>query len=196
MPIKNWKREIFTIPNLLSLFRLLLIPLYISIYLNAESERDYFLAAAILAVSCLTDMIDGQIARRCNMISTVGKVLDPRADKATQLSLSLCLAVRHSVLWLLVVLFSVKEIFQLVAGLIRLKKGMILKGALYSGKISTTILFISLIVMVLLPSLSETAIHWIAAVDAVALTAAFIDYAMAYCKNDTKFQPISESIRK
>ena len=196
MLFKNWKREIFTIPNLLSLFRLLLIPVYISIFLNAKSEKDYFLSAAILAVSCLTDMVDGQIARRCNMISTVGKVLDPLADKATQLSLTVCLALRRPVLWYLVALFLVKEIFQLVAGLCRLKKGLILKGALYSGKISTTILFASLIVMVLIPSLSEAVIDWIVVLDAVALLIAFADYALAYYKNDSKFQPVSESIRK
>ena len=196
MLVKNWKREVFTIPNLLSFFRLLLIPVYVSIFLNAKSQGDYFLAAAILAVSCLTDMVDGQIARRCHMISTVGKILDPLADKATQLTMILCLAVRHSIIWLLVGLFAVKEIFQIVAGVLRLRKGMILKGALYGGKVSTTVHFISLIIMVLIPDLPETAVYWIVAIDAAALIIAFIDYAVAYCKNDTKFQPINESIRK
>ena len=81
MSIKNWKTEILTIPNLLSLFRLALIPVYISIYLGARSNSDYFLAASILAVSCLTDMIDGKIARHFNMITNLGKLLDPIADK-------------------------------------------------------------------------------------------------------------------
>jgi len=84
---KDWKRDIFTIPNMLSLFRLLLIPVYIVIYLNAQKPADYYLAAAILAVSCLTDLIDGKIARHFNMISTTGQILDPLADKATQLTL-------------------------------------------------------------------------------------------------------------
>ena len=68
MHIKDWKKELFTIPNLLSLFRLALIPVYVIIYLNASDYRDYFIAAAILAVSCLTDLIDGKIARHFNMI--------------------------------------------------------------------------------------------------------------------------------
>ena len=76
MRVQNWKKQVFTIPNILSLFRLILIPVYIHIYLNAQSLADYHLAAAILAVSCLTDMIDGKIARHFNMISTVGKILD------------------------------------------------------------------------------------------------------------------------
>ena len=54
MPFKDWKKEIYTLPNLLSLFRLLLIPVYIIIYLNAEDSLGHFVAAGILAVSCLT----------------------------------------------------------------------------------------------------------------------------------------------
>ena len=59
MYMNDWKKEIFTIPNLLSLFRLLLIPVYVAIYLQASMPSHYFLAAAILAVSCLTDLNDG-----------------------------------------------------------------------------------------------------------------------------------------
>ena len=53
MIIKDWKKEVLTIPNMLSLFRLVLIPVYISIYLNAKSNADYYVAAGILAVSCI-----------------------------------------------------------------------------------------------------------------------------------------------
>ena len=90
----NWKKEILTVPNLLSLFRLALIPVYISAYLRAQTGQDHALAAGILAVSCLTDLLDGIIARRFHMISHVGKVLDPLADKLTQLALFLCLSTR------------------------------------------------------------------------------------------------------
>ena len=153
MFVKDWKKEIYTIPNLLSLFRLVLIPVYVIIYLNADTTADYYLAAGILAVSCLTDLIDGKVARHFNMITSLGKLLDPVADKATQFTLIMCLTVRYPVLWFLVGLFVVKESFQLIAGGIRLRKGRMLKGALISGKICTTVLFISLIVMVMLPKL-------------------------------------------
>ena len=72
MIIRDWKKDLFTIPNMLSLFRLGLIPVYVIIYLRAERFSDYALAAGILAVSCFTDLIDGKIARRFNMISTIG----------------------------------------------------------------------------------------------------------------------------
>lgn len=186
----NWKKEIFTIPNMLSMFRLVLIPVYVSIYLAADEPDDYFLSAAILAVSCLTDMIDGKIARHFNMISTVGKVLDPFADKMTQFSLILCLASAYPVLWYLVGLFFIKEIFQLVAGAISFKNGKMLKGALISGKISTTVLFISLIIMVMLPDLSEKVVNIITIIDGIVLLIAFADYAIAYRSRESQFQPV------
>ena len=192
MIIKNWKKEILTIPNLLSLFRLILIPVYVVIYINAKYTVDYFIAAMILAVSCLTDLIDGKIARSFNMISTLGKILDPLADKATQLTLIICLALKHPVLWYVVSLFVVKESFQLIAGGINFKKGRMLKGALISGKICTTILFLSLILMVLIPELSAKAIKIIALVDIVFMLISFGNYLFTYFHSNHKFQSISD----
>lgn len=187
MIIKNWKKEIFTIPNVLSLFRILLIPIYMVIYLQAETSTDYYLAAAILAVSCLTDLIDGKIARHFNMISTVGKVLDPIADKATQFTLIICLAIKHPVLLYLVPLFVAKECFQLIAMTISYKNGKVLKGALFSGKVCTTVLFVSLILMVMLPQISEKIINIIVLVDGIMMLIAFFDYIIAYFARDSKF---------
>lgn len=190
MVIKNWKKEIWTIPNLLSLFRLILIPVYIVIYLNASQPSHYWIAAGILAVSCLTDMVDGKIARHFNMISTVGKILDPVADKATQMALILCLAIKHPVLWGLLALFVIKEGFQLIAGCISLKRGKMLPGALMAGKVCTTVLFISLILLVLLPGLDETVVHWITAVDGVFMLISFVSYILAYYGKSKKVQDL------
>ena len=177
--IKDWKKDILTIPNLLSLFRLMLIPVYMVIYLNATEMRDYITAAVILAVSCLTDLIDGKIARKFNMISTVGKILDPLADKATQFTLIICLSVKYPVLWNLVILFVVKESFQLIAGLITLRKGRMLTGALSTGKVCTTILFVSLIVLILIPEIGKSVVNVITIVDAVFMLIAYADYIHA-----------------
>ena len=191
MIIKDWKKDLFTIPNWLSFFRLVLIPVYVSIYLKAEDMVDYAIAAGILAVSCLTDMIDGKIARHFNMISTLGKILDPLADKATQFTLIVCLALPHPVLWYLVALFVVKESFQLIAGGINLRKGIMLKGALITGKVCTTILFVSLILMVLMPDLSDTTILWIVIVDIVFMLISFADYVFTYSRKTSRFQAIN-----
>lgn len=180
MLIKNWKKEVLTIPNLLSMFRIALIPVYLHIYLHADSPDDYTIAAVILAVSCLTDMVDGKIARKFNMISNLGKFLDPVADKLTQLCLMICLSFRHKAVRIMLLLFLVKEFFQFFAMVGSLFRGKALDGALMSGKISTTILFAALGLMVLCPGLSDRAVNWITSVSLVFLTAAFFDYVMAY----------------
>lgn len=180
MFIKNWKKDVFTIPNILSMFRLVLIPVYVTIYLNATVLEDYFLAGAILAVSCITDLIDGKIARHFNMISSLGKVLDPIADKATQFTLTLCLSIRHPVLRPVLILFVIKELFQGIAGLIHLRKGQMLPGALMPGKICTTVLFISLILLVLMPNLKASIVNAIALVDTCFLSWSFVAYILAY----------------
>ena len=182
MIFKDWKKDLFTIPNMLSVFRLLLIPVYVVIYLQATVPSDYIIAGSILAVSCLTDLIDGQIARRYNMISTFGKFLDPLADKVTQFTLTVCLAINYPILWILAGLLFVKEIFQLVAGIVFFRRGKILSGALMTGKICTTVLFISLIVMVLFPNIPEIAITWITIADMAFLLAAFVHYIVVYYK--------------
>lgn len=185
---KKWKKEIFTIPNLLSLFRLVLIPVYVAVYLNAREPWQYYLAGAILAASCLTDLIDGKIARRFNMISTVGKVLDPVADKATQFTLTLCLSMNYPVLRPVLILFVIKEGFQLIVGIIHFRKGKMLPGALMAGKICTTVLFVSLIALVLFPGLPHNAVTAIALVDTGFLVFSFISYIQAYFGKNIKVQ--------
>ena len=193
MIIKDWKKEILTIPNLLSFFRLILIPVYMSIYIHAQVTRDYVIAGIILAISCLTDMVDGKIARKFNMITTFGKFLDPLADKLTQFALLLCLAIRYPVLWTVFSLFVLKELFQLFAGILAAKHGYILKGALISGKICTTILFTSLVSMVMFPNMDITTVNIIAMVDGVFLMVAFADYFITYLGKKNRFQSIDDA---
>lgn len=186
MHIKDWKKEILTIPNMLSLFRLVLIPVYIYIYLNASEPSHYSLAAGILAVSCLTDMVDGKIARKFNMISNLGKLLDPIADKMTQLALLICLSIHRKALRVLLALFLIKEFFQFFALIFNLRKGQALDGALMSGKICTTVLFLSLILMVMLPGLPDNVTSLITLICMVFLLWAFIDYIRAFFGKNKK----------
>lgn len=192
MIIRDWKKDLFTIPNMLSLFRLVLIPVYVVIYLNATEFADYAIAAGILAVSCLTDLVDGKIARKFNMISTVGKFLDPVADKATQFTLMVCLAIRNPIIWSLAVIMFIKESFQLIAGIIQFRQGKMLTGALLTGKICTTVLFISLILLVLMPGLKQELVHIITIVDAAVMLLSFGHYALTYYKKTPMIQAIED----
>lgn len=190
MFIKNWKKEIFTIPNLLSLFRLVLLPVYARIYLNATEDYEFLIAGVIMAVSCLTDLIDGKIARHFNQITTLGKILDPLADKITQFTLTLCLSLKYPVLNPVLALFIVKEIFQLVVGIAFLMKGRMLPGALMAGKICTTVLFVSLIALVLLPKINSVVVDFIAILDGVFLVISFVSYILAYFGREAKVQDL------
>lgn len=190
MLIKNWKKEIFSIPNLLSFFRLALIPVYAYIYLNATESHQYVLAGTIMALSCLTDMIDGKIARHFNMITTVGKILDPIADKMTQFTLTLCLSLEYPVLMPVLALFVVKEAFQLIAGIFFLRKGRMLPGALMTGKVCTTVLFVSLIALVLFPQMDPAMVNMIALTDGVFLAISFVSYVLAYFGKNQKVQDL------
>lgn len=186
MLIKNWKKEILTIPNLLSIFRIALIPVYLHIYLNADSTEDYTAAAVILAVSCFTDLIDGKIARKFNMITNLGKLLDPVADKLTQLALMICLSLQHRSMRILLMVFLTKEFFQFFAMIGSLRQGKALDGALMSGKISTTVLFGSLTLMVLCPNLKPKTVDLLAWISMAFLLLAFGDYVRAYFGKNKK----------
>lgn len=176
----NRKHTFLTIPNCLSLFRILLIPVYVIIYLNAASERQYLLAGSILAVSCLTDMADGIIARRFDMITAVGKVLDPLADKLTQFAMILSLSARYSALHPMLGLFLAKELFQCGALIFFMQKGKVLPGALRAGKLCTTVLFISLLLLVLFPRISPDLVFLLMLTDTVFLVYSFVSYFAAY----------------
>lgn len=180
MFIKNWKQNIVTIPNILSLLRLVLIPVYISIYLNATNPVNFCMAGLILSVSCATDAVDGIIARRFHMESTLGKILDPTADKITQFSLILCLQIRHTVLKPVLALFIVKELFQLFLGAVYLTRGKMLPGALPMGKLCTAAMFVSLIFLVLFPQIHPSVVKAIAATNTLLLLLSFIFYLLAY----------------
>ena len=190
--MKNWKKEILSIPNLLSIFRLVLIPIYIEIYLNATRPSHYYTAGGILAVSCLTDMVDGKIARHFNMVTNVGKILDPLADKFTQLALTVCLSMRYRMLRPVLALFLVKEFFQFFAAWVNFRKGKALNGALMSGKVCTTVLFISLILLVLFPQLDPATVTGIALTDMLFMSIAFVQYIFAFFGKHAKVQDLEQ----
>ena len=151
------KREIFSIPNLMGYFRILLIPVFSWMYCTADSTGDYYAAAVVVGVSGLTDMFDGKIARRFNMITELGKFIDPLADKLTQAALLLCLAVRYPLMRAVLALFVIKEGFMLVMGALLLPRGRKLDGAMWFGKVCTAVLYAVLFLLLLLPGIGTAA---------------------------------------
>lgn len=137
-------QKIFTIPNVLSMIRILLIPLIFYLYLVKE---DYVLCACVLAVSYLSDLADGIIARHFNMISDLGKLLDPAADKLTQASMLICISLTHPLAWLLFALLAVKELTMALSGFFAVRRTGVVSGAKWYGKACTVVLNLMFAVM-------------------------------------------------
>lgn len=144
------KNQVFTIPNLLSLVRLLLIPLIVWFY---AGKQNYGCALAVLIASGITDVVDGYIARKYHMVSNFGKVLDPVADKLTQMATLACLLTRFPHMWLPLGVLLVKEIFSGIVGLYAIKKSGQVKGADWHGKVTTALLYAVMGLHMLLPNI-------------------------------------------
>lgn len=140
------KKNILTIPNLISLFRILLIPLIILLYCG---KKHYTATIMVITISGASDIIDGKIARKFNMVSDVGKVLDPVADKLTQAALVICLIARYPWMWALLALFAVKECLMLLWGYLTLKSTDTINGAKWYGKLSTVVLYAVMMILIL-----------------------------------------------
>lgn len=146
-------KNIFTIPNLLSMFRLLLLPVIVYMYIN---QKDYVLTGILLVISGLTDLLDGYIARTFNMMSDLGKILDPVADKATQAVVLLCLMTRFRWLVIPFICILIKELFMSCIGMVVIKKTGEVNGAVWHGKVATCMLDFMIIVHIVFYNISYT----------------------------------------
>ncbi len=140
---KTAKKQIWTIPNILSIIRMLLIPFVLIYYLQGE----YIISGILLITSALSDMLDGYIARRFDLITDVGKVLDPLADKLTQFCVAIGLCISYRVLIPLVAVLTIKEMFLGHIAVILYNKGRLPLGARWWGKVSTAIFYLAAIVI-------------------------------------------------
>lgn len=143
---EKYKHKIITLPNILSLFRLLLIPAIVWLY---AFRQDYLWTTAILALSGITDIIDGIIARKCHMISDFGKAFDPVADKLTQIATLFCLVTRFRWMLLPLIILVIKEIFAAVTGLLVIRKTGNVLGAVWHGKAATVTLYSMMLIHLL-----------------------------------------------
>ena len=148
---KLTSKELFSIPNLLSYFRILLIPVICILYFQAQTPKDYLFAGLVVLFSSLTDLADGFIARHFNMITDLGKILDPVADKLTHAAIAVCLAVHYPLMWLLIILMLFKEGYMAYMGITYLKRGKMMNGAMWYGKVCTASLFFGLMILFCFP---------------------------------------------
>ena len=167
------------VPNALTLFRILLIPVYLWRYLTAQSQMDYLTAAGILLLSALSDTMDGYIARRFHQITQLGKILDPAADKLTLAAVIVSLWLTRPNWWPLYTLF-----------ILRLhRKQVKIEGAKWFGKLSTIMFYVIMIIIVAMPQLQDRTILTMLLVLLVFMLFSLLRYGMLFChmlKNSTK----------
>lgn len=144
----NWK----TVPNFLCLTRILLVPVFAVFYLKGYPE----ISVLVLIVSGLTDTFDGRIARKFNQTSELGKILDPVADKLTQIAVALVLLIRfyssssasmRAFSWVFL-LFLLKEAVMMLVGLYLLTKGIKPSVAAIYGKVATFVFYVVMLLLI------------------------------------------------
>lgn len=165
------------LPNKLTTLRVIMIPFFVAalLYDGGTNQNMRYVAAALFIIASLTDMLDGKIARKYNLVTNFGKFMDPLADKLLVCSALICMIeLRELPAWMVIIIISREFIisgFRLVAS----DNGVVI-AASYWGKFKTTFQMIGVVLLIFnIPALSTltTIIVWIA----LALTViSLVDY--------------------
>ncbi len=138
---------IMNIPNILTIFRLILVPVFVLVYFSSLTYNLY-LALLVFLVAGLTDIVDGFIARKFKMITKLGQVLDPFADKIMQLAVLACFTIDKRLPALFIIIYGIKEITMIIGGFVLYtKKDQVIIPANIYGKISTILFYVAIVVV-------------------------------------------------
>lgn len=170
----------FTIPNILSVIRVLMIPVIAVLYFSEGLANHYWYAAGVIVLSGLTDIADGFIARHFDMCSELGKILDPLADKLTQATVIVCLCINHRNLIFLAVILFAKELIMLCGALVLKKKeGVKTPAAKWWGKMSTAIIYVTIFAVVIsdiFPAIPDMVIGTLVLIATLSVAFSFAGY--------------------
>jgi len=168
---KDYSKKIFTIPNVISMFRLLLIPFFVWSYVGLNNN---LLTVILLTVSGVSDVLDGFIARKFNMVSDLGKALDPIADKFTQLAMIFCLIFRFRYMIIPFALLAIKEIVAAATGMAVIKATNRVRSAEWHGKAATACIYVMMIMHIVWPIFFKVEIPFTVSLVSVIVTTAVI----------------------
>ena len=141
-----------TIPNVLSLFRILLVPVFIFVVLSGEPNA-YILGMAVFLLAGFTDVLDGYLARKYNCTSVLGKVLDPLADKMMVASALVCAVIEGLIPLWLTLAYIAKELLQGIGGFMFYNKVKDMMPSNVLGKAATTIFYATIFCAFMFPSM-------------------------------------------
>jgi len=185
-------KDYFNIPNCLSYLRIMLLPVFMVLYLNAKTTKDYRIAFAVIIFSLLTDVFDGMIARKLNMVTDFGKALDPIADKLTQFVLALTLIVKYRLLLVFAIIFAVKEFCLGLVNLYIINTGRGVNSAKWWGKIATTIIDILIVAMFVFPNMPNELANTFIIIMIVSTSLSAIGYIIM-CVQIIKNNPVQKT---
>ncbi|MBQ9069273.1 MAG: CDP-alcohol phosphatidyltransferase family protein [Eggerthellaceae bacterium] len=160
-----WKGEvsdaIFTVPNVISFARLLLIPLFFILLVNRQTVP----AAALYAIAASTDWVDGFIARRTNSVSKLGRILDPAADRLLMIFSVIGLAIVGSLPIWITALVLARDVVMLFGYFIMLRRYEVRVDVILAGKIATALLYIGFFFLIInapqVPGLGLVDLDWL-----------------------------------
>ena len=137
------------VPNIISAFRICLVPVFIIVYFSDDSELK-IAAVLVYAIAALSDFLDGYIARRFQASSNLGKFLDPLGDKLMTFSVMLCMTIDGLIPIVPIIVVGVKEVLMAVGGFVmhRVAKVEILPSNII-GKTSTVVFFVVFVTLIL-----------------------------------------------
>lgn len=167
------------LPNLLSLFRLLLVPVVPALFFSSLPGGRYW-AAGVYALAFLTDVADGYLARKHNQVTRLGRILDPLADKLMTVTVFLCITIAGIIpLWAIVILV-LKEATMAVGALLMYRKTEDVIPANYLGKAATGVLFLVCAALILFPGIPPTAAAWMIGLAVGLAVAALVVYIFRF----------------
>ena len=138
--IRKLFANVWTIPNVLTMLRLILIPVFVVLFFSGQRKA----ALAVFVAASLTDMLDGFLARRLNQITDFGKLFDPLADKLMVLTAMVCQAIAGVFPWAAIIIVACKELYMVLGGMFMLKRGVVVYSNLI-GKAAQVCFIASLV---------------------------------------------------
>jgi len=133
------------IANILTIFRFILIPYFILVFFS-NSQNNIYISIIIFFAAGLTDILDGYIARNFNMITKLGTVLDPLADKLMLITVLTCFTIKNYIPIFIIIILIIKELSMILAGIILYGQNIVIPANIF-GKASTFLFYISILLV-------------------------------------------------
>lgn len=170
------------LPNLLTIMRMFLIPIFLIVFYS-HIDNSLIYSILVFILSGITDVLDGYIARKNNLITKLGIVLDPLADKLMLSTVLICLATKHYIPWLVPIIIIIKEVIMLSGGIILYNKDTVVPSNKF-GKLSTFMFYISICVLYFNKTISVYMLY----ISILSALVAFLSYLNSYikCKKELK----------